>query len=287
MPNAITHVPTGFNVALAAELANLIVAAYDQFKPPAGASSKWPLAHPHEVITSFSARLSFHDIETFGFVSRRADTGDVYVTFRGTESPEDWLVNVAVRQVPQQHSWGNVEDGFANVYSQCASTILDAIRGASPARVIVTGHSMGGALATLCAADIRRAVDLTTTVYTFASPRVGDPAFAQRFNADCPDTWRVVNTEDLITNVPPSTSALDARHRGLLDGILHFFDRLPLLSAWVRHRLGWTRAWRGNAVYEHIGTPVSFTRNDGTVIANHQMSTYLAAIDAVTRIKSE
>lgn len=280
MPDALKYAPPGFSVDRACELAQLIIAAYDQFKPPPGAQSKWPLTHPHEVIAAFSARLPFHDTETFGFVSRRADTGDVYVTFRGTETPEDWLINVAVRQVPQHHSWGNVEDGFASVYSQCSSTILDAIRRSSSARVIVTGHSLGGALATLCAADIKGALGLTTAVYTFASPRVGDPAFARRYNDECPDTWRVVNTEDLITNVPPSTSALEARHRGFLDGLLHVFDRLPLLSSWVRHRLGWTQSWRGDAVYEHIGTPVSFTKNNGTVFANHQMSTYLAAIGA-------
>lgn len=137
MPNALSHLPEGFSIGLASELAQLIVAAYDRFKPPAGAQSKWPLAHPHEGLASFSVRLAFNDTETFGFVSRRADTGDVYVTFRGTESPEDWLVNVAVRQVAQNHSWGNVEHGFASVYSQCSSTILDAIRGVSPARVIV------------------------------------------------------------------------------------------------------------------------------------------------------
>jgi triacylglycerol lipase len=275
-------VPPGFSSELASELAQLVIAAYDQFRPPAGAQSQWPLAHPHEVIASFNARLSllsFSEAETFGFVTRRADTGDVYVTFRGTETPEDWLVNVAVRQVAQQQSWGNVEDGFSSVYRQCSPTILDAIRRASPARVIVTGHSLGGALATLCAADIKGVLGLATILYTFASPRVGDPAFAHRFNAECPETWRVANTEDLITNVPPATSSLDTRHRGLLDQLLHALDRLPMLSSWVRRRLGWTQGWRAGAVYEHIGTPVNFTKNDGTVLANHQMSAYLAAID--------
>ena len=287
MPNAIKHAPPGFSLDLASELAQLIVAAYDQFKPPRGAQSKWPLTPPHEVITAFSARLSvltFTDTETFGFVSRRADTGDLYVTFRGTESTEDWLINLAVSQIAQPKSWGNVEDGFARVYSQCSPTILDAIRAASPAHVIVAGHSLGGALATLCAADIKRALRLNTTVYTFASPRVGDPAFAERFNAECPDTWRVVNTEDLITNVPPSTSVLEARHRSLLDRLLHFLDRLPLLIILVRHLLVWTQEWLENAVYEQIGTPVTFTKNNGTVIENHVMSTYLAAIgDQTTR----
>ena len=279
MPNVLTHVPQGFSIDLALELANLVVAAYDQFKPPAGAQSKWPLAHPHDVITTFSARLHFHDTETFGFVSRRADTGDVYVAFRGTESTVDWLVNIEVKQVTQHQSWGLVEDGFAAVYSQCSDTILGALRTLAPARLFVTGHSLGGALATLCAADIKGTLGIAPILYTFASPRVGDPAFAARFMAECPETWRVVNTEDLITNVPPSTSALETQHPSLLDSLLHVVDRIPLISGWVKHRVGWTRMWRSNAVYEHLGTPVDFTKNNGTVLANHQMSTYLAAIN--------
>jgi hypothetical protein len=33
-------------------------------------------------------------------------------------------------------------------------------------------------------------------------------------------------------------------------------------------------------VYEHVGIPVDFTRNNGTVLANHIMATYMAAIGA-------
>ena len=278
MPATLTHIPNGFSTDLATELANLIIAAYNQYKPPVGVASRWPLSSPYELIAPFSARLPFHDTETFGFVARRSDTGDVYVVFRGTESPEDWLINVEVRQVPQQSSWGSVEEGFAAVYGQCTGTIHDAIRELTPRQIIVTGHSLGGALATLCAVDIKGALGITPIFYTFASPRVGDPTFAQRFNAELPTTWRVVNTEDLITNVPPSTSALDARHPTFLAWLLRLLARVPLISAWVRHRVGWTQLWRSNDLYEHVGTPVDFTKNNGTVLTNHQMSTYLAAL---------
>lgn len=277
--DTIANPPAGFDDDLAVELARLVVAAYDQFKPPAGAPSKWPLSPPQQLITSLSARLPIHETETFGFVSRRADTGDVYVAFRGTESADDWLVNIAVRQVTQPHSWGMVEDGFADVYGQCSGAILAALRELAPPRVIVTGHSLGGALATLCAADIHAALGLTPVLYSFASPRVGDPAFAARFNAECPGTWRVVNTEDLITTVPLATTVLEATRRSLLDDVLHLIDHIPVISNWVKRRFGWARLWRSHLIYEHIGAPVCFTKNNGTVVANHQISTYLAAVE--------
>jgi triacylglycerol lipase len=275
---ALMSVPPGFNLELAVDFANLILAAYDEYKIPVGRASKWPLTSPWEWQATFSARLPFHETESFGFVARRSDTGDIYVAFRGTESVDDWLINVEIRQVPQPDGWGRVEAGFADVYEQCASTIRAAIRDQSPRRVFVTGHSLGSALATLCAADVKATSGITPTLYTFASPRLGNPAFASRFNAECPVTWRVVNTEDIITTVPPPTSVLDTKHRDFLAWLIQVLARVPLVGTWVRHRLGWTRVWRSDEVYEHVGTPIAFTQNTGTVLANHDMALYVAAL---------
>ena len=267
-------------MALANQLANLVLAAYDATRTPVGRAPQWPLTPPWELCATFSARLPFHDTESFGFVARHALTGDAYVAFRGTESLDDWLINVEVRQVGQQHGWGMVESGFSDVYDQCSPTIRDALGKLSIARLYVTGHSLGSALATLCAADLKVVLGITPTLCTFASPRTGDPAFAARFNAECPETWRVANTEDIITTVPPATSVIETGHPDLLARIIEFLLRLPLIGKWVSHRVGFTRMWRTNDVYEHVGAPVVFTKNNGTVLANHNMSVYLSALSA-------
>ena len=50
------------------------------------------------------------------------------------------------------------------------------------AKVLVTGHSLGAALATLAAVDFKRNVpgitDDNMDVYTFGSPRIGTPEWA-------------------------------------------------------------------------------------------------------------
>jgi pimeloyl-ACP methyl ester carboxylesterase len=273
-------VPQGFRRDVAAELANLIVAAYDQFKPPVGRPTRWPLSSPYELVASFSARLPFHDTETFGFVARRSDSRDVYVVFRGTESPDDWLANIELRHVPQQHGWGRVEEGFDRVYAQCSQVIVAAIRDSGADQVLVAGHSLGGALATLSAADLKATLNVNSTVYTLASPRVGDVAFADRFNAECPGLWRVVNTEDVITTVPVATTAFESAHLTIVARLVRLLVRLPIVGRWVRRRLGWMRTLFSDDVYEHVGIPVDFTRNNGTVLANHIMATYMAAIGA-------
>ena len=63
--------------------------------------------------------------------------------------------------------------------------------------VFITGHSLGGALATLAAANLSgRSL---ATCYTFGAPRVGDKRFS-----DCLRTpvYRVVNPLDTVPLVP-------------------------------------------------------------------------------------
>ena len=72
-----------------------------------------------------------------------------------------------------------------------------------PAKLFLTGHSRGGALAVVAAADIRRRhPDLPMTVYTYGAPRVGNLGFVQEYLRRVPDTWAVVNDQDPIPRIP-------------------------------------------------------------------------------------
>ena len=60
--------------------------------------------------------------------------------------------------------------------------------------MMAAGHSLGGALATLAAIDIRRHLQLTNIhVVTFGAPRTGNRAFALEYQRLVPDTWHVIN----------------------------------------------------------------------------------------------
>eukprot|EP01083_Nonionella_stella_P084613 234286_1 len=75
----------------------------------------------------------------------------------------------------------------------------------SPYTVYVTGHSLGGALATYCCLEIRSLLNLTTRLYTFGSPAVGCPNFSRLFSTIVPGdcSFRVVFEQDVITTFPP------------------------------------------------------------------------------------
>jgi hypothetical protein len=86
--------------------------------------------------------------------------------------------------------------------------LVDALPGLpfpSPiASLVITGHSLGGALATLLALDVaaNTALGKNLAAWTFASPRTGDPSFADTYNQVVPNTVRIANRMDLVPKLP-------------------------------------------------------------------------------------
>lgn len=70
--------------------------------------------------------------------------------------------------------------------------------------VFVTGHSLGGALATLCALDLKINLKLPDVrVVSFGSPRVGNYIFAKWFEQEIGPHWRFTHNRDIVPSVPP------------------------------------------------------------------------------------
>ena len=65
--------------------------------------------------------------------------------------------------------------------------------------LIITGHSLGGAIANLCAYSIATRFNLSPTVYTFGSPRVGNTRFRHVYDEKVPNTFRIVNQSDIVS----------------------------------------------------------------------------------------
>eukprot|EP00611_Tribonema_gayanum_P026871 TRINITY_DN64_c1_g2_i1.p1 TRINITY_DN64_c1_g2~~TRINITY_DN64_c1_g2_i1.p1 ORF type:complete len:482 (-),score=202.53 TRINITY_DN64_c1_g2_i1:645-2042(-) len=75
-------------------------------------------------------------------------------------------------------------------------------------RIMVTGHSLGGALATLCGYDVAQMEwggggAAPAYAVTWASPRVGNDAFRDDMNAKIRGHVRVANDGDVVPTVPP------------------------------------------------------------------------------------
>lgn len=132
-----------------------------------------------------------------------------YIVFRGTDGVEDIPTNIDVRY----SDWtcggraSKVHKGFSDQYSFVRKAILRQIERKKKhlREITVTGHSLGGALATLAASDIAYMFrDKRIHCHTFGSPRVGNEAFRKHFENVVASSWRVFNREDPVCLVPMS-----------------------------------------------------------------------------------
>lgn len=172
-------------------------------------------------IEVFDKETRFDNENVEGFFGEMiTDTKTLYIVFRGTDEKLDWKHNFQFRKLPIVNKITNGTDeletpyknvspkikthkGFTEDYRKVRQTILDKIATGKYDTIIITGHSLGGSLATLCAVDSQfHFPDMRIINITFASPRVGNKEFAKSYDKRVPLTLRIVNGEDYITKVP-------------------------------------------------------------------------------------
>lgn len=122
----------------------------------------------------------------------------IVVAFRGTEpgSPKDLVTDLRFDLV-ESGQGGKVHRGFREGLDDIwepLSMYLQTIR-QSDQTVWMTGHSLGGALATLAADRFGNVRGL----YTYGCPRVGDREFGKDFDIA---TYRFINNNDIIPHIP-------------------------------------------------------------------------------------
>jgi uncharacterized protein (DUF697 family) len=153
---------------------------------------------------------------TYGFLGV-SQGGELVAAVRGTDTIMEWIHDAEFLLVtnPVRGSAGMTEDGFTAIYkslrvgrdAQAATAVAsmgNILQTGQAKSVTVTGHSLGGALAALLTLDVAlNTACRAPVVYTFASPRTGDHAFAGSFNAAIAESYRVYNRCDLVPNLPP------------------------------------------------------------------------------------
>lgn len=155
----------------------------------------------------------FHDRKTGaqGFAILGPD-GTRYVAFRGTQvtSIRDLFADLAAPPVRWMGA-GRVHWGFWRSFRSVRGAVETWLGEVPDGRLVVTGHSLGAAVATLLA-SLHHEAELVT----FGSPRVGNAAFAATFAGR--EVSRYVDCVDGITKLPPP---LGYRHIGAMAYIDH------------------------------------------------------------------
>ncbi len=156
------------------------------------------------------------DLVSMGLVCQADETGEVAIALRGTEGMPEWIHDAEYFLVPcpflAEAGW--TEDGFTDIYVTLRTTVaqgsptlveaLDRLDFPRPTTSLtICGHSLGGALATLLALDVAAHTRFADpTVYTYASPRTGNPTFASTYKRLVKNTYRIANRIDLVPNLP-------------------------------------------------------------------------------------
>jgi len=168
------------------------------------------------------------DGNIFGVTGVNAGTKTLVVSFRGTQTLGEWLADfdfVAIPYEAVEHA-GNVHMGFQLVYHAVRNSVAQLVSQAVAAgceNIWITGHSLGAALALLCAPDLLSNVSKTIVpgLYTFAGPRVAQsdllaPGFQQFFDGLIPLCYRVVNRWDKVPDLPPKIVFYEHLGHGVL-----------------------------------------------------------------------
>ena len=153
--------------------------------------------------------------KTFAIVAQHTTNPlDIVIAIRGTLTVWEWVQDAKFLLKPFSHVSGGglTEDGFTDMYysfsftpANPTGTFLKDLAGVIPAKasITVTGHSLGAGVATLLALDLAANTTFPITLYTLASPRVGDLTFSHVFNHVVPNAYRVANRLDIVPKVPP------------------------------------------------------------------------------------
>ncbi|QQZ39808.1 lipase family protein [Pseudomonas sp. SK3(2021)] len=151
----------------------------------------------------------------------------VLLAIRGTAGGPDILRDLDAAQVPFENTSGKVHNGFygsAKVVREFVTTYLDKFY--SGQKLVITGHSLGGAVALLVAEMLRRnkkyAADIL--LYTYGSPRAGDKTFVE--NAKALVHHRMVNQNDPVPSVPAAWMDTSWGMSGL--GVVLTFVNVPV-----------------------------------------------------------
>ncbi|MCL6457830.1 MAG: lipase family protein [Gorillibacterium sp.] len=153
--------------------------------------------------------------ERFGFIIESPQ--EIIIAFRGTSSTTDWISDIIASQKRFKYIKEGclTHRGFTDIYASARSGIISALTSLSPDKALyITGHSLGAALATLCAIDIAANTTFSSpNLFTFGSPRVGDPAFKKVFTKYVQNSYRIANPFDIVTHAPPSIYKLPKREK--------------------------------------------------------------------------
>jgi len=148
--------------------------------------------------------------DTQGFVATRGN--DIHLVWRGSSSPTDFLTDASVAKV-RYMGGTKVHFGFLHSFKSVEHDTITALILAihklggleKVGNIIISGHSLGGALTVVSAFTIVSKFESwkgKIKTVTVGCPRVGNHSFKTLYNSLVPNSLRIVHDNDLVTRIP-------------------------------------------------------------------------------------
>ncbi|KAI8907963.1 Alpha/Beta hydrolase protein [Gorgonomyces haynaldii] len=155
-----------------------------------------------------------YDMDAYGYIALNHIRKLIILSFRGTRNLENWLRDLMFAKpdvpFPDAPDGAQVHYGFLTTWMYLRVYVVEFLKEYRlkhpDYRILVTGHSLGGAITTLCVMDLVSSFGYYPQdfiVFTLSQPRVGNQIFAEWFAQQGFQSVRVTNQEDLTPHLPP------------------------------------------------------------------------------------
>lgn len=214
---------------------------------------------------------------------------DLIIAFRGTTDLKNWLTDLNALWMVYTLGGKNVlvHHGFYRAWMAVREKVLAAVKAAlaanPKARIWLTGHSLGGALAMLAFEQIQLAADgRVVGCYTFGQPRVGNKAFIAAFLGEfelASRYFRTVHANDIVP-----------RQAGALLGYRHACHEIWYLPPLDGQNGEWYLTdtnWFTHMFLDAYGLIRGWYKRQEVLVAEHGIGEYIKALGPISRKQSE
>ncbi|KAF2448636.1 alpha/beta-hydrolase [Karstenula rhodostoma CBS 690.94] len=153
------------------------------------------------------------ETDATGFVTTDTTNHLIVIAFRGSKSIHNWAANLDFPMEDVTFCSGcRAHSGFLESWNEVQDGVIKAVQAAQAEhpdfKVIITGHSLGGAVGTIGAAALRT-IDIPVDLYTYGAPKSGNEEWATFLSGtDKGESFRVVHKNDIVPKLPPSVPFL-------------------------------------------------------------------------------
>ncbi|KAJ9071591.1 hypothetical protein DSO57_1035467 [Entomophthora muscae] len=160
-----------------------------------------------------------------GYVAVDHTLSAIVVVFRGSSDIQNWVsdfdmaktsFDIGVPNIKVHHGFLQYSNGIT---PKTIPVVQPLIAKYTNYTLIITGHSLGAAVASIASIQLQKALNIpwfNITLVTFGQPRVGNLPFAQWMNSRNTTMLRVVNNRDIVPHVPPYNDGYVHHNREIL-----------------------------------------------------------------------